>query len=209
MKGSYSIEAKDHCDIPIRYEGTFKLIERSSTGPSLIDFTAVGNVTFKYSSTEATCGSFVPPTADSLQYCYYLESAQETWTAPNISTEDCNYFPHEAQFSYANDGGSHGGIRITLRSPDPTYSNIYGLWFGSNAKTMEVDTTDVFPHECNQEDTFTIRLPFYSLTSLYPPATAEPRFAGWPLQGSLTVDVGQTVLTTVTWSWDLSPIFEE
>ena len=208
MKGSYSIEAKDHCDIPIRYEGTFKLIERSSTGPSLIDFTAVGNVTFKYSSTEATCGSFVPPTADSLQYCYYLESAEETWTAPNISTEDCNYFPHDAQFSYANDGGSHGGIRITLRSPDPTYSDIYSLWFGSNAKTMEVDTTDSSPTNVTRRT----RSRYGCLSTRSPACTLQPP----PSHGSpggrsrvLTVDVGQTVLTTVTWSWDLSPIFEE
>jgi hypothetical protein len=150
----------------------------------------------------------VPPTPDSHQHCYELDSAQETWTAPNVSTENCNYFPHEALFSFANDQGRHGGITITVRSPDPAFSNRYSLWFGSNTKTMEVDTTDVFPQECNEDDRFTIGLPFYSLTSLYPPATEEPRFTGWPLKGSLTVEVGQTVLTTVTWSWDLSPVFE-
>jgi len=33
---------------------------------------------------------------------------------PNHSDDRCNYFPHEAQFSYANDGGAHGRIDITL-----------------------------------------------------------------------------------------------
>ena len=183
------------------------MIQRTSPGPSLFDYTAAGNVTFKYVYTSATCeSSTLPPTPNSLQHCYFLDSAQETWTAPQVSDERCNYFPHEAQFSYANDQGSHGFIGITLRSPDPNFARIYRAWFGSSTKTMQVDTTDVAPNECNEDDTFTIRLPFYSIVSSgcfndTPPA----RFTGWSLSGSCTFEDG--LMTRTTWSWDLSPIF--
>ena len=196
MSGSYNVEAQDHCDIPIAYKGTFKVTETCC-----IKRSAVGNVTFKYASTEAECGSFVPPTPDNLHYCYYLDSAEETWTAPSYTTGDppCTYFPRDAQFSYANDEGRHGGIDITRRSPDPSYSDIYSVWFGSNTKTMVIDST------C--EDSRTIGLSFYSIISSgcfnsTPPA----RFTGWALKGSCTYEDpgGVTV-----WSWDLSPVFEE
>jgi hypothetical protein len=207
VKDSYSIKAQDHCDIPIAYEGTFKMKERNPNGPTLVDFDATGHVKYVYGFTAAGCDSpFSPPTPDSLQYCYFLDSAQESWTLPNVSDDRCNYFPQPAQFSYANDQGQHGGIQIIPRSPDPSFSNLYHVSLGSSTKTMDIDTTDVDPEQPCNRGTFTIRLPFYSLTSEYPPATA-PRFTGWPLKGFVTVEVGQTIITTVTWSWDLSPIF--
>ncbi len=213
MTGAYTVETKDRCDVPIEYKGTFKMKQRFSGGPSLIDFDAEGNVTFKYRSTEAECGSLVPPTPTSLKHCYYLDSAQETWTAPQVSDEPsrpspCNYFPRAAQFSYANDLGSHGGIQITIRHPEPSFSNIYDAWFGSSTKTMVVDTTDVDPEDPCGRGTFTIRLPFYSIVSsgcFNSPPPPPPRFTGWPLSGSCTFDDGHTA---TTWSWDLSPIFQ-
>jgi hypothetical protein len=210
VTGFYSVEAKDHCDVPIAYKGTFKVNTRSCCGTALTDFDAAGNVMFKYRSTEATCGSLVPPTPDSLEHCYYLDSAQETWTAPQVSVDGCTLFPHPAQFSYANDLGSHGGIDIILRSPgpgpdpgpDPSYSNIYRLLFGSSTKTMVVDTT------CDAGTfTQTIRLPFDSIrsSSCINSTTLWPRFSGWPLSGFCRHESSHA---TTTWSWDLSPIFE-
>jgi hypothetical protein len=168
-------------------------------------------VTFKYFSTEATCGTQSAPTVDALHYCYVLDSAQETWTAPEVTTERCKYVPHEAPFSYANDQGRNGTIDITLRNPNPAFSNIYHVWHGDSTKTMIVDVTDVDPaNPCEEHDTFTIRLPFYSIISSgcyneTPPA----RFSGWPLSGSCTFQDGRDVITTTTWSWDLSPVFQQ
>ena len=143
MTGFYNVEAQDHCDIPIAYKGTFKVTDDRAAST----LSAVGNVTFKYSSTEADMR--LPRSTDSGQPPLLLLPGQRPGDVDGSlvyqGTDHCNYFPHEAQFSYANDEGRHGGIDITLRSPDPSYSNIYCLWFGSNAKTMEVDTTDVFP----------------------------------------------------------------
>ena len=145
VRGFYTVEAQDHCDVPIGYKGTFKMVQRASYGPSLIDYTAAGNVTFKYGLTSAACGSFVPPTDDSLQHCYYLDSAQETWTAPQVSDERCNYFPHEAQFSYANDQGSPWGHQRSPSGAQTPLRQIYDASFGSSTKTMQVDTTALPP----------------------------------------------------------------
>ena len=215
----YNIDAKDRCDVPIRYEGTFKVKDTvSAQSEHTLLLHAEGHVTFKYFSTEAGCwsGSGAPPTADSLAYCYVLDNAQETWTAPpytaNVELGDyaCNYFPRDAQFSYPNDQGRHGLLSITIRNPDPTFNDIYDVWMGSNTKTMDIDATDGDPTDIfDCTGTFTIRLPFYSIDSPgcyndLPPA----RFTGWPLSGSCSFSNGRDFIFTTTWSWDLTPIFQ-
>jgi hypothetical protein len=212
VEGSYNVETKDRCDVPIRYEGTFKVNQTVTPPQPGLLLHAEGHVTFKYLSTEATCwsGSGAPPTADSLEYCYVLDSAQETWTAPPYTVSGCNYIPHDAQFSYANDDGRHGVLSITIRHPDPTFENIYSVDMGSNTKTMDVEVTPVSPECVSPPGTFTIGLPFYAIISPgcyndLPPA----RFTGWPLSGSCTFDDdGRDWIRTTVWSWDLTPIFQ-
>ena len=171
-------------------------------------------MTFKYASTEAECGSLVPPTPiTSLHHCYYLDSAQETWTAPSFSTDRCKYSPHDAHFSYANDDGRHGGVDITIRNSFfPEFSNTYDVSFGSSTKTMVVDVTDVNPEQpCDdsRRPTFTFGLPFDSINSTCNSFTIPPeRFTGWPLRESRACEFGQTEITTVTYSWELQPIFD-
>jgi len=212
ITGFYKVEAKDHCDIPIAYKGTFKMKETlSGFGTTAEGFTAAGNVSFKYYSTEASCGSGIPPTADSLHYCYTLDSAQETWTHPaetfdGVEHGTCTQSFQDAHFSYANDQGRHGQIDIQIREINPVFDNIYSVWFGSNEKTMVVDTTC----EDGWSGSTTIRLPFYAIDD--PPCYNEDppaRFTGWPLSGSCTFVNGRDVITTTTWSWDLEPVFQQ
>jgi Family of unknown function (DUF6055) len=205
IRGSYNIEPKDRCDVPIRYEGTFQVNETVSPSTPTLLLHAEGHVTFKYLSTEATCfsGSGVPPTPDSLEYCYALDSAQETWTAPPYTVGDppCTYVPRDAQFSYPNDDGRHGILSIRIRSPEPSSANTYFMFMGSNTKTMEIDG-------CS--GTSTIGLPFYAIISQGCYTTVPPaRFTGWPLSGSCKFDDdARDFVRTTIWSWNLTPIFQ-
>jgi hypothetical protein len=211
VTGFYTVEAKDHCDIPIRYDGTFKMQTTSSPGPTLIDFNATGHVKYTYTFTAAACDApLVPPTPTGLAHCYQLDSAQETWTAPEVTSNGCLYKPRPAEFSYTNDQGQHGGIEVIRRTFDPAFANIYHVSFSSSTKTMLVDLIDVGSPGCGSGSSpITIRLPALSIVSdgCYND-TPAPKFTGWPLSGSCTFrNVGAERTDTTTWSWDLSPIF--
>jgi hypothetical protein len=58
-------------------------------------------------------------------------------------------------------------------------------------------------------ESLTIGLPFYSIDSSCNSLTIpQPRFTSWALRGSRTCVFGTTEFTTVTYTWDLTPIFE-
>jgi hypothetical protein len=209
VTGVYNVEAKDRCDVPIRYEGTFNVNQTvSPSSPGLL-LHAEGHVTFKYVSTAAGCGSPVPPTPDSLQYCYRLDSAQETWTAPPYTVSGCHYIQHDAQFSYPNDDGRHGDLVIIRRSPDPAFDNLYTVSMASNTKTMDVEVIPLTKECVRPPGTITIGLPAYAITDSCYGGGGPQRFTGWALSGSCTFhdDLRDFILTT-TWSWDLTPIFQ-
>ena len=95
VTGFYNVKAQDHCDVPIAYRGTFKVDNDVSVGTLahrpqrrrerdvqvLLDGGLLRHLTGP--ADRGQCSN----------YCYELDSAQETWTAPEVSDRSLQLLP--------------------------------------------------------------------------------------------------------------------
>ena len=145
VTGFYNVKAQDHCDIPIGYKGTFKMKERSSVGPSLIDFDAEGHIKYTYAFTAAACD------APFLRRRPTASSTAISWTArrrpgrPRRSPSAAASTRRVPPSSRIQRPGTARGDHDHRRHPEASFANIYHLFFGSSTKTMLVDLIDLEP----------------------------------------------------------------
>jgi hypothetical protein len=191
LSGSYTITTKDHCDVPIAYEGTFG---GTQDIPTLQRWQ--GSARFELVATVDSCDSGQPPTADSVEYCYRFVGGELTWTAEAWTDLAglCRFTPTDSVHVELTPD-PFPMLRIVGRTLDSRLVNwYYVLERNEEGFPMEVpDGTPLTepPASCTGPTLFLN-------TWLYTPR--DNYRSGWELSGSQTLD-------HQSFSWNLHPVF--
>ena len=192
LKGSYRIRTKDHCDVPIAYEGSF-----SGTQDSYTSQRWEGTARFELAATVESCATGEPPTSDGVEYCYRFVGGELTWSADPWTDQFglCRFTPTSSvHVDLAPD--TVPMLRIVGRTLDPRLVDWYYM-LEANQDGFEMDVPDGTPLT---DPTMSCGGPTLNLfTWLYTPR--DNYRTGWELSGSQTLD-------HQSFSWDLHPIFE-
>jgi len=196
LRGAYEIRAKDNCDVPVAYEGTFHSTSISEIGTWSIEgsarFEPIGGL---------DCG--FPWVA----YCYYPVSAEVTVTVGGYAEPPdgrCFIQPHGPLHLTlpADDPPLQGSLEIRDRNPDPR-DNTYALDLYSGGAGPVISATKTCPDGQTNE----IELwPGYVWLS--PPG--EYGRTGWQLTGSYQASAPTPLgVNSLSEAWAFRPIFDD
>ena len=194
----YEIKAKDHCDVPIAYEGTFH--STHDTG-SIGTWTREGTVRF-----EAVEG--LRCDVPWIEYCYEAVSAEITLTVSEYvlpGTPTCTVRPHgPIHFRLPDDDPPIDGfLGIVDRSQDPK-DDVYEVGLSSAGHLPSIQATET----CDNGETWEVGIWPGNNWLLAPGVYGR---TGWLLTGSYHAASSSPEFGDATYDeeWEFTPIFDE
>jgi hypothetical protein len=196
LTGTYEIRSKDHCDVPIAYEGTFHSTHTNQPGT----WTRDGAVRF-----EAIEG--LRCDVPWIEYCYEAVSAELTVTVSSYEDPGrpgCTVRPHgPLHFTLPEDDPPIDGfLGIVDQSQDPE-DDVYSVGLFSAGALPPIQATGT----CEDGETYEVSIGPGNFWLLAPGVYGR---TGWLLTGSYHAQ-SSTPLGDATYdeAWELRPIFEE